>query len=197
MTGECYGCGEVGHNRADCPNPKAEKCRLCSQEGHKALDCKERRIIDWTGVPELSDGEAWTAIIEAATENDLDKFRTSLRAYARAVPDDFSLVAVEQALREAGLGVYLVAKQQEIATNMTIVDLVGQPAREFVLSVQLSARPRRAKMATGWPESPEQNLERLASAGYVHDIGAPLCNNCGELGHTKKVSGMMRDCNYC
>lgn len=186
-SGKCYGCGEEGHNRADCPNPQSEKCRLCDQEGHKALECKERRIVDWTGVPEMSGEDAWAAIIAAGTTRDLDAFRLSLRAYARAVPDAFDLAAVEQSLRELDLGVYLIAKQQEVATNMTIVDLVGNPLREFVLSVQLSPKPRRAKMAQGWPENPEQNMERLASAGFVQDIGVPLCNNCGELGHMKKV----------
>jgi hypothetical protein len=135
----------------------------------------------------MSGEDAWAAVIAAATNKDLDAFRLSLRAYARAVPDAFDLAAVEQSLRELDLGVYLIAKQQEVATNMTIVDLVGNPVREFVLSVQLSPKPRRTKMAQGWPESPEQNMERLASAGFVQDIGVPLCNNCGELGHTKKV----------
>jgi hypothetical protein len=132
-------------------------------------------------------GEAWTHLIDAATTKDLDAFRLALRAYARACPDLFSLVAVEEALRHDGLGIYLIAKQQEIAPNMTIIDLVGNAKKDFILSVQLSAKPRRAKMAEGWPESPEQNLERLASAGYVQDCGVPLCGNCGELGHIRKV----------
>lgn len=216
LTGECYNCGEVGHNKADCTNPRVErafsgncnscgmeghaarscptnpmKCKLCDQEGHKALECKSRRIVDWTGVPELSAEDAWKALIDAAIEKDLDVFRTCLRAYARATLEDFSLPAVEQALRDDGLSIYLIAKPQEIATNATIIDLVGNPAREYVLSVQLSPKPRRAKLAQGWPESPEQNLERLASAGYVQDIGVPLCGNCGDLGHIRKVNPIM------
>ena len=213
LTGECYNCGEVGHNKADCTNPRVErpfsgtcnscgqeghaarncptnpmKCKLCDQEGHKALDCKSRRIVDWTGVPELEAEAAWTALIDAAKDKDLDIFRTCLRAYARATMDVFELPAVEAALREDGLGVYLIAKPQDIAVNMTIVDLVGNPDREYVLSIQLSDKPRRAKLAQGWPENAAQNLERLASAGFVQDKGVPLCGNCGELGHIRKVS---------
>ncbi len=101
--------------------------------------------------------------------------------------DEFSLPDVERALREDGLGVFLIAKQQDIATNMTIVDMIGNPDRKYVLSLQLSEKPRRAKQAQGWPENPEENLDRLASAGFVQDRGVPLCNNCGELGHIRKV----------
>jgi hypothetical protein len=213
LTGECYNCGEVGHNKADCTNPRVErpftgtcnacgqeghaarscptspqKCRLCDQEGHRALDCKSRRIVNWTGVPELLAEQAWGALVDAATVKDVDAFRVALRAYARALDDQFDLPAVEEALRSDDLGVYLIAKQQDIAPNMTIIDLIGNPDREFVLSIQLSPKPRRARMAQGWPENQEQNMERLASAGFVEDRGVPLCNNCGELGHIRKVS---------
>jgi hypothetical protein len=162
------------------------KCKLCDEEGHKAVDCKSRRKVDWKGVPELEAEEAWTKLVDAAKMQDLDVFRLSLRAYARATMDDFDLVSVEQALRTDNLPIYLIAKEQEIAQNMTIVDLIGNPDRKFVLSIQLSPKPRRAKMAQGWPESPEQNLERLATAGFVQDCGVPLCGNCGNLGHIRK-----------
>jgi hypothetical protein len=211
LTGECFNCGEVGHNKADCTNPRVErpftgtcnscgqeghlsrdcpnaKCKLCDQAGHKAINCKSRRIVDWTGIPELDAGEAWSALIDAAKAKDLDAFRVSLKAYARAVMDEFNLPAVEEALREDNIGVFLIAKKQEVAKNMTIVDLIGNPDREYVLSVQFTSKPRRAKLAQGWPENEAQNLERLASAGYVQDCGVPLCGNCGELGHIRKVS---------
>jgi hypothetical protein len=129
---------------------------------------------------------AWIALIDAAKEKDLDTFRVCLKAYARATMDEFSLPAVEQALREDNLAIFLIAKQQEIGPSMTIIDLIGNPDCKFVLSIQLSAKPRRAKMNQGWPENPAQNLERLASCGYVQDRGVPLCGNCGELGHVRK-----------
>ena len=163
------------------------KCKLCDKEGHKALECKERRIVDWTGVPELEAEEDWAKLIDAAKEKDLDGFRTCLRAYARSTTDEFSLPDVESALREDGLPIFLIAKKQEIPVNMTVVDLIGNPEREFVLTIQLSEKPRRPRLASGWPENREKNLERLASAGFVQDRGVPLCSNCGELGHIRKV----------
>ncbi|KAF5847635.1 hypothetical protein GGP41_000352 [Bipolaris sorokiniana] len=129
---------------------------------------------------------AWVALIDAAKEKDFDVFRVCLKAYARATMDQFDLPAVEQALREDGLGIYLIAKKEEIPINMTIVDLIGNPDREYVLTFQLSPKPRRPKLAHGWPESPAQNMERLASCGDVQDRGIPLCGNCGELGHIRK-----------
>ncbi|KAH7412349.1 hypothetical protein DE146DRAFT_276200 [Phaeosphaeria sp. MPI-PUGE-AT-0046c] len=212
MTGECFNCGQVGHNKADCTNERVErpftgtcnacgveghaarscptnpiKCKLCHQEGHKALECDQRRVVDWTGVPELSAEDAWTSLINAANEKDLDVFRICLKAYARALPNEFRLPEVEAALRQDNIGVYLIALKHEIAPNQTIIDLVGNAKQEYVLSIQLAPKPRRAKMAQGWPESPDQNLERLASAGFVQDCGVPMCGNCGELGHIKKV----------
>ncbi|KAL5117061.1 hypothetical protein ACEQ8H_005020 [Pleosporales sp. CAS-2024a] len=209
LTGECYNCGQVGHNKADCTNERVErpfngtcnacgvqghaarscpdaKCKLCNQAGHKPIDCDQRRAIDWTGVPEVEATEAWASLVNAAKAKDLDLFRNCLRAYARAVGHDFKLQDVEAALRDDNLNVFLIAKQQEIAPNMTIVDLMGNSKRDYVLTMQLSAKPRRAKMAQGWPESPEQNMQRLASAGWVEDSGVPICSNCGEPGHVRK-----------
>jgi hypothetical protein len=117
---------------------------------------------------------------------DLDTFRICLRSYARACDDQFDLAAVESALRQDNIPVFLVAMQQEVPRNMTIVDLVGNPDREFVLSIQYSPKPRRAKMAQGWPENADTNLARLASAGFVCDRGVPICGNCNELGHVRK-----------
>jgi hypothetical protein len=211
LTGECYNCGEVGHNKADCTNPRVEraftgtcnscgvdghaardcptmKCKLCDQPGHRALNCNQRRMVNWDGVPELTAEEAWKGLIDASHAKDLDAFRLCLRAYACAVTTEFNLPAIEQALREDNSPVYLVAKQQPIASNMTIVDPIGNPEREWVLTFQYSAKPRRPRLAEGWPESPEKNLERLASAGFVEDRGVPLCGNCGDLGHIRKVS---------
>ena len=134
---------------------------------------------------ELDSETAWKAVVDSAKDKDLDTLRSAIKAYARAVEDKFSLQDVEKALRDADLPMYLIAMKQEIAVNHTIVDMIGNPGREFVLSFQLSGKPRRKRMAEGWPKTPEENMQRLASCGFVQDIGVPLCGNCG------------RKCNIC
>lgn len=125
-------------------------------------------------------------LVAASDEKDLDAFRLSLRAYARAIDGQFNVSEVESALRDSGLNIFLIALQQEIAPNMTIVDLIGNPDQQYVLTLQFSAQPRRAKLAQGWPADAAENIERLKSAGFVQDRGVPICSNCNELGHIKK-----------
>jgi hypothetical protein len=202
LTGECFNCGEVGHNKADCTNPRVERpftgtcnlcseeghsarncpkqsCKLCKKEGHKAAECKNRRAPDWTGIPELSSEDAWKLAVDAAKVKDIDAFRVALKAYARALDDKFDLPLVETTLREDNLPIYLIGLKRETAINHTIVDLIGNPGREYVFSIQDRAKPRRKKMASAWPETPEENMKRLASCGTVQDCGLPLCSNCG------------------
>lgn len=126
-------------------------------------------------------------LLEACFSNDLDAVRIALRAYARAIgPDAFKLDEVEAALRDAGSPVFLIALKQDIAPQMTSLDLCGNPDQLFVLTLQKGPKPRRVKLSQGWPADPAENMERLKSAGLVVDRGVPLCSNCGELGHVKK-----------
>jgi hypothetical protein len=112
--------------------------------------------------------DTWISHIDAAKEKELDTFRLCLRAYACAVNEQFSLpaVAVEEALREDGLGdglgAYLIAKQQEIAPNMTIVDLIAmlRKALSFLSSCLPSLVVRR------WPKAGPTLLSRIVS-GWV------------------------------
>ncbi|KAJ5082753.1 Zinc knuckle CX2CX4HX4C [Penicillium argentinense] len=46
LVGACFNCGEEGHNKSDCPHPRVFKgtCRMCGQEGHPAASCPEKPV---------------------------------------------------------------------------------------------------------------------------------------------------------
>lgn len=77
------------------------------------------------------------------------------------------------------MNTYLIAKKQEVSDTHTIVNLQGKIDQAYALSIQLSAKPRRVKFAEGWPESAEENMVRLAEAGFIMDRMVPKCGNCG------------------
>jgi len=76
------------------------------------------------------------------------------------------------------MNTHLIAKTQQIADTMVNVNLQGRMDQEFVISIQFSAQPRRARMAQDWPKSPEENLERLGKAGITLDRHTQKCSNC-------------------
>ncbi|GAW18051.1 hypothetical protein ANO14919_075200 [Xylariales sp. No.14919] len=48
-SGGCFNCGQEGHNKADCPNPRVQKCRHCNEEGHMIRDCPTAPPREFTG----------------------------------------------------------------------------------------------------------------------------------------------------
>ncbi|TKX20844.1 putative nucleic acid binding protein 22 [Elsinoe australis] len=209
--GECYNCGEMGHNKADCPNPRVERaftgtcnecgeeghrasqcpqrppptCRVCRQEGHLAAQCENPVAIYETNIPLLPPDEAWSLLTAADNSKESISFRFALNCYTRAMPD-LTFVDMERELRAAGFYFHLVAKEQPIADTKTICNLQGKRDCTYVVSFQAGYKPTRPKFASGWPTSAEDNMTRLADAGYVMDRGIPKCGNCDELGHITK-----------
>jgi hypothetical protein len=61
---------------------------------------------------------------------------------------------------------------------MTIVDFQGHIDRKYVVGIFFSPNARNRKAAERWPQSPEENLERLKNAGFVMDRMVPKCSNC-------------------
>ena len=109
----------------------------------------------------------------------------AIYSYAQAFPA-LTFEELENTFRDAGMNTYLIAKEQPISDMHTIVNLQGKQDLKFVVSFQWSDKPRRAKFAEGWPESKEDNLTRLAEAGFVMDGLKMKCSNCNEIGHLSK-----------
>lgn len=81
FTGECRTCGEQGHRAADCPYKAPEMCRACGVEGHKAQDCDKNRTMDRSHVAEMDAEAAWEIVKKAAIEEskkDSDKDTTDI-----------------------------------------------------------------------------------------------------------------------
>lgn len=105
-------------------------------------------------------------------------FEQAILQYAKAYPE-VSFEELETVFREANFNTYLIAKKQDVASTHTIVNLRGIGDQSYVVSIQFSAKPKRAKFSEGWPGTPEENLARLAEAGFIMDRMVPKCDNCG------------------
>ncbi|CAK3951672.1 DNA-binding HEXBP [Lecanosticta acicola] len=212
-SGECYNCGETGHNKADCPNPRVEReftgtCNFCGQEGHRKADCPENptvcKLCKGTGhvaadcevnraeamfasmgIKDMEGEEAWLAIVAGDKDKDVEDIKKAIFAYAKAVPY-LLLPDLEGVFRAHNMNTRLIAKEQELSAAHTIINFQGKPDMKYVVSIQWSDKPKRAKFAEGWPSSTEENLLRLAEAGFIVDSLVPKCSNCNEYGHISK-----------
>jgi hypothetical protein len=149
---------------------------------HAAL--KDMRIED------LSAEEAWKKLEEADKERDVDDIKKAILTYAKAFPE-VTWKELEQTFREADMNTHLIAKKQEVSDTHTIVNLQGKHDQEFVVSIQFSATPRRAKFSEGWPSNPEENTARLESAGIPMDRMVPKCSNC-----SRKYTSLAFSCSF-
>ncbi|RMY54795.1 hypothetical protein D0865_04528, partial [Hortaea werneckii] len=188
-TGECNFCGQPGHRRVDCPNKPAESCKICKQEGHIAANCTANRMFaefQNLGIQDMSAEKAWKMLQEADKDKDVIDIKKAILCYVKAWPE-VTFEELENVFRESEMHTHLIAKEQEVSDTHTIVNLAGEQDQKFVVSIQFSEKPRRAAFAAGWPPSKEENLVRLSQAGWPMDRMVPKCVNCN-VGH------FSRDC---
>lgn len=122
-----------------------------------------------------------------------------MKIYSKAVPLA-TYVDIEKLLRQEKLNVYLIAlvsyshelrapgwpmsinenrQEREIGDCHTVVNLQGKLNCKYVVGLYFSEKPQRINLKERWPATPEENLERLAEAGFPLDRQIPKCSNCG------------------
>jgi hypothetical protein len=60
----------------------------------------------------------------------------------------------------------------------TIVAMNGQPEQEHCLVIRFSPNPERQFEVEKWPQSTEENLERLKSCGFEVEKKVLYCTRC-------------------
>ncbi|KAK3651523.1 hypothetical protein LTR56_005665 [Elasticomyces elasticus] len=185
---ECFACHQVGHTRSECPTAPAQKCKGCGSLEHRLADCTANKFHVWLGsldIKEMPAEDAWKMLEAADNEKDVADIKTAMLHYAASFPS-ITFEELEQVFRDAEMNTYLIAKQQDVGKAHTIVNFQGKEDQEYVVSIQFSAKPRRAAFAEGYPSDPADNLARLAKAGFPMNNHQQICSRCEEVGHTQK-----------
>ncbi|KAE8417012.1 hypothetical protein BDV36DRAFT_190648 [Aspergillus pseudocaelatus] len=89
-------------------------------------------------------------------------------------------------MRQDNLNFYLIAMEKPVGDCISVINLQGKLDCKYVVGFYYSPKPQRANLKERWPESIEENLERLEDAGIPYDRKIPKCSNCGEMGHTAR-----------
>lgn len=141
------------------------------------MGCKNPRKIDRTHIETVLPEVAWKELEDASEDNDLDDMKEAIDKYIKGNPE-LTYVDLESAFRNQNLNVYIIATERELTVTYTNMDLQGNLGKKYTISYRSSDKPKRPKEAEGWPESPEENMERLKDAGEPVDCGVPKCSNC-------------------
>ena len=62
--------------------------------------------------------------------------------------------------------------------TFTYVNLQGELDQKYQVGFHLSDKPKRKTQKASWPETLEDNLNRLKEAGLPFERGIPKCNRC-------------------
>ncbi|KAL7801179.1 hypothetical protein V8C43DRAFT_273502 [Trichoderma afarasin] len=204
---KCFGCGQEGHRRAECPNAGEQTCHYCKKEGHLRKDCPEAppmactncgqeghfrnscenaRKVNRDHVADTTPDAAWDKLKQAARERDVDDAKEAIEEYVKALAGEVTYRQIQERLVEENVKIFLISTQRELIDTFTNMDLQGNIDKKYSVSVRFSDKPERPREINVWPDGIDEILSRLDDAGMVVDRGVPKCYNCGELGHTSK-----------
>ena len=187
------------------PLQLSQSLLLTHRLGHPTSECKANRVFDTSHVADMSAEDAWDALQKADEERDLDEIRTvcaskryfsgrktdffaqAFKVYSKAAPDA-TYEDLELAFRRCGFNTYLIATENELPKTHTHINLQGELDKTYKVGFHLSAKPKRETLRQGWPETPEENIERLKDTGLSMERGIPKCSRCdGEVSYLKAV----------
>ncbi|EKJ77187.1 hypothetical protein NXS19_003837 [Fusarium pseudograminearum] len=204
---KCFGCGEIGHRRAECPNPQEMACRYCKKEGHMRKDCPEAppmvcencgeeghfrkhcekpRKINRDHIADVHPEVAWEKIKQAVADRDVDDAKEAVNEYVKGIEGEITYRQLQEALIDHKIGLWLIPTERTLIQVFTNMDLQGNIDKKYTVSYRFVEKADRPREIEGWPKTREELLERLDDAGEIVDRGLPLCNNCKELGHVSK-----------
>ncbi|KAI9167676.1 hexamer-binding HEXBP [Paramyrothecium foliicola] len=204
---KCYGCGEPGHRRAECPSAGEMACRYCKQPGHLVKDCPDKppmvcencgeddhmkkecqnaRKIDRSRFVDISADEAWAKIKVAVSERDVDDAKEAVQEYVKALEGAPTYREIQENLIRDTVELWFIATERPLLGIFTNMDLQGNLRKKYTISYRFSENPSKPREKDGWPQNREELLERLDDAGEVVDSLLPKCLNCDEIGHTSK-----------
>ena len=168
---------------------------LTRRPGHQTSECKANRVFDTSGVADMSAEDAWDALQKADEERNLEDFREvcadsrcphtsytdfpdqAFKVYSKAA-SDATYDELETAFRINGFNTYLIATENELPKTHTYVNLQGELDKTYKVGFHLSPKPKRETAKQGWPETSEENVERLKDAGMPMERGIPKCMRC-------------------
>ncbi|KAK2768590.1 hypothetical protein FQN54_000446 [Arachnomyces sp. PD_36] len=200
FKGTCRICNVEGHPASECPDKPADVCKNCKSEGHRTMECTENRKFDLHDIPDKLPEEAWAILKKASDEKDLEDFRDGLKVYSKAAPAA-TFVEIEKQLRGENAKIYIIGlvsiqcqnqrrfywvdpnarsklQEKEVGSCHSLVNLQGKLDCKYVVGFYFNEAPQRASLKDRWPSTPEENLERLADAGFPLDRQIPKCSNC-------------------
>ena len=107
----------------------------------------------------------------------------AFKIYTKAA-SDATYDELEMAFRAQNFQTYLIAVENELPKTHTYVNLQGELDKTYKVGFHLSANPKRETAKQGWPETPEENIERLKDAGLPLERGIPKCMRCDGMSFT-------------